>query len=245
MTTRLTPPPERDFPTGRLQLRTEHLVSEIVATTVPRGHGRRWRRALVAAVALGAAAVMAAAAYAGYLLTRPATHLESIGCYEEASLTANTAIVPSGSLPPAAACATMWSTAFPTVERPSSFAACVLDSGAIAVFPAGTPAADPCRQLGLPRLAETPETQREMRQFVGLRADLDQIFAGDTCLSYEQARSKTRVALDANGLSSWKIVPGPGISGEGFSSQRPCAGLAFDTAERTIILVPEEPHHQG
>lgn len=238
MTTRLIPPPERDFPAGRLQLRKERLVSDISAASMAPAAGRS-RRVLATAIAVGTAAVLAAAAYAGYVLTRPATQLESIGCYESASLTADTAVVPSGSASPVAACANIWSSAFPAAERPTNFAACVLDSGAIAVFPVQS-TAEPCAQLGLPRLAQTPQTQRDARQFARLKADLDAIFAGPTCLSFDTARSRTRSALEANGLSSWQIVPGEGVAGEGFSSQRPCAGLAFDTAARTIILVPEE-----
>lgn len=153
MSIQLTPPPERDFPAGRLQLRKEQLVSQIFATAGPQV--RRWpRRGLVLAVAAATAAVLAAGAYAGYALTRPATQLESIGCYQDVSLTANTAVVAAGSGSPVVTCAKKWSSAFPGVAPPASFAACVLDSGAIGVFPADT--GNPCAKLGLAALAKTP-----------------------------------------------------------------------------------------
>ena len=100
MSIQLTPPPERDFPAGRLQLRKEQLVSQIFAIAGP--PVKRWqRRGLVLAVAAATAAVLAAGAYAGYTLMRPATHLKSIGCYQDVSLTANTFVVDAGSGPPA------------------------------------------------------------------------------------------------------------------------------------------------
>ncbi len=151
MSVRLTPPPERDFPAGRLQQRKEQLVSQIFASTPPRSQ-RRPRRALTAVVAVAAAGVLAAAAYAGYALTRPATQLESIGCYQADSLDANTAVLASGTDSPVAACAAKWASAFPTVQRPTNFAACVLGNGSIGVFPADA-STDTCRNLGLAHLA--------------------------------------------------------------------------------------------
>lgn len=115
---------------------------------------RKPRRGLVLAVAAATAAIIASAAYAGYALTRPATQLKSIGCYETVSLTANTAVVAAGSGSPVVTCGEKWSSAFPGVAPPASFAACVLDSGAIGVFPADT--GNPCAKLGLSALARTP-----------------------------------------------------------------------------------------
>ncbi|HEX6952409.1 MAG TPA: RNA polymerase sigma factor, partial [Gaiellaceae bacterium] len=80
MSFRLTPPPERDFPAGRLQQRKEQLVSEIYATAEPAP--RYPRRILVSVVAIAVAGIFAAAAYAGYALTRPVTPVVTIGCYE-------------------------------------------------------------------------------------------------------------------------------------------------------------------
>jgi hypothetical protein len=145
MTTRLTPPPEREFPAGRLQQRKEQLVSRI--STAPAALPRRPRRILVVAVALAIAGILAAAAYGGYKLTRPVAPVATIGCYETDSLDANTAVLASGTRSPVAACARIYASAFPDSQRPPRFTACVLPSGSVGVFPAAS--ADTCKGLGL------------------------------------------------------------------------------------------------
>ncbi len=212
-------------------------MSQIYAESVARR--RRPRRALVAVVAVVTAGVLAAAAYAGYALTQPATQLDSIGCYERDSLNADTAVLPSGILSPVSACAATYASAFPNAQRPASFAACVVPSGSIGVFPADN-AQDTCRSLGLPNLSQTPAAKAQMKQLVDLQHALQATFTGSSCLSYEQARTTVRAALDNNGLSNWSIKEGEGARGEGFSSQRPCAGLAYDTQQQTVILVADE-----
>ena len=88
----LTPPPEREFPAGRLQQRKEQLVSQLYgASAAPTPHHPR--RILVLAAALAIAGILAAAAYAGYALTRSATPVATIGCYESDSLNANTSVL--------------------------------------------------------------------------------------------------------------------------------------------------------
>jgi hypothetical protein len=147
MSFRLTPPPERDFPAGRLQRRKEQLVSEIYAT--PAEPAPRYpRRILVAVAALAVAGIFAAAGYAGYALTRPVTPVATIGCYETDSLDANTAVLRAGTNSPVAACAGVYASAFPGSETPAGFAACVLPSGSVGVFPSDT-TGDACKSLGL------------------------------------------------------------------------------------------------
>jgi hypothetical protein len=151
MSFRLTPPPERDFPAGRLQQRKEQLVSELYATPAVRT-SRYPRRIVVCVAALVGAGIFAAAGYGGYRLTRPVTPVVTIGCYETDSLDANTAVLASGVNAPVASCAARFASAFPGSPRPASFAACVLPSGSIGVFPGDT-AGDTCKSLGL---AEAP-----------------------------------------------------------------------------------------
>jgi len=158
MSIRLTPPPERDFPAGRLQQRKEQLVSQIYgASAAPTEHHPR--RFLVLALALAVAGIFAAAAYAGYALTRSATPVATIGCYESDSLDANTAVLASGAKSPVAACASTYASAFPSARQPKNFAACVLSSGSVGVFPSDT-TNDTCKSLGLANLAQTPATNR-------------------------------------------------------------------------------------
>jgi hypothetical protein len=147
MTIRLTPPPERDFPAERLQQRKEQLVSRIFGTSAATAQ-RYPRRILVCVAAFAIAGVFAAAAYAGYALTRPATPVATIGCYETDSLDANTAVIASGTDSPVAACAGKYASAFPGSQQPARFAACVLPSGSVGVFPGDT-TGDTCKSLGL------------------------------------------------------------------------------------------------
>jgi hypothetical protein len=147
MSFRLTPPPERDFPAGRLQQRKEQLVSEIYASAA-KSAPRYPRRILVCVAALTLAGIFAAAAYAGYALTRPVKPVMTIGCYETDSLNANTAVLAAGTNSPIAACAGKYAAAFPGSQRPAHFAACVLPSGSVGVFP-GDATGDTCKSLGL------------------------------------------------------------------------------------------------
>jgi hypothetical protein len=146
MSIRLTPPPERDFPAGRLQQRKEQLVSEIHGASTAAAP-RLPRPLLVCAAALAVVGILTAATYAGYTLTRPVTPVATIGCYESDSLDANTAVLASGMGSPVAACAGTYASAFPGSQQPAHFAACVLPSGSIGVFPSET--ADTCKSLGL------------------------------------------------------------------------------------------------
>src|SRR5262249_39980853 len=100
------------------------------------------------AAALAIAGVLAAAAYAGYTLTRTATPVVTIGCYESDSLDANTAVIRAGTASPVAACAGEFASAFPHTEKPADFAACVLPSGSVGVFPSDTRGGT-CESLGL------------------------------------------------------------------------------------------------
>ena len=107
----------------------------------------RPRRILVCAAALAVAGVLTAAAYAGYTLTR-ATPVATIGCYETDSLDANTAVVDSHTNSPVEVCARTFASAFPDAPQPAQFAACVLPSGSIGVFPRDA-SEDTCKRLGL------------------------------------------------------------------------------------------------
>ena len=133
-------------------------MSQIYSASVaPTQH--RARRILVLAAALAIAGTLAAAAYAGYTLTRSATLVATIGCYESASLDANTAVLASDTDSPVAACASTYASAFPSAQRHKNFAACVLPTGSVGVFPSDS-TSDTCKSLGLANLAHTPAASR-------------------------------------------------------------------------------------
>lgn len=231
MTRDLVVPARRDLPPGRLQARKEHLVSEI-ALSVRSAQRRRRRRLVVGALVPAVALLLAGVGVAGYLLTRPATQVEGIGCYRSASLEADTAVISGDGRSPAAACADVWRSEFGT--EPPSLHACVLESGAVGVFPGAN--GETCRRLGLAELDGGYEV--EARRFAKLRDALVARFEG-ACLSEAEARRIVREELSDRGFDDWKIEEGAGIRGEGFSADRPCAGLALDGERKVVTLVPE------
>ena len=219
-------PHERDLPRASLQRRKEHLVAEI-ASTLP---ARRRRLALVLLPAVFL--LLAGTGGAAYVLTRPATQLESIGCYARADVDADTVVERADGRDPASVCAELWRDGT-LGHRVPPLASCVLPSGAVGVFPGGE---ETCTGLGLDELR--PGYRAEARRFAGLRDALSARLSG-RCIGKREANAIVRRTLDARGYRDWRIEAGGGIGGEGFSAARPCAGLAFDGERRVVILVPE------
>ena len=231
MTRDLTVPAPRDLPPGHLQARKEHLVSE-VALSLGAAQRRHRRRLALGALVPAVALLLAGVGVAAYLFTRPATQLEGIGCYRSASLDADTAVVSGDGRSPVAACAEIWRSAFGTPAP--TLQACVLESGAVGVFPG--PNAETCRRLGLAELASGYEA--EAQRFAELRDALTARLGG-TCIGEGEAGRIVGSELRQRGFDHWKIEVGEGIAGEGFSAARPCAGLAFDGKRQVVTLVPE------
>ena len=233
-------PAQRDLPPGRLQLRKEHLVSEVsMWDRATRQRRRRLAFVLVPAVL----AVLAVTGFTTYALTREPTHLESIGCYETAELDGNIAIVNADGRDPAAICADLWRQgAMGDRPTPESLAACVLETGAVGVFPGS--GSDTCEQLGLADLPRTYAAAAE--RFGDLRdaiiAKLGEPASGSTrggpqCVGEEEALGIVRRELDAHGYADWDVM----VAGDGFSAQSPCADVSFDTAGKTVFLLGSGP----
>ena len=53
------------------------------------------------------------------------------------------------------------------------------------------------------------------------------------CVSESEAAHLARQELDRNGLSSWRVVVQPG-----FNPATPCASLAVEEPDRTVLIVP-------
>jgi len=106
--------------------------------------------ALVPAVFL----LLAATAFTSYSLTREPKHLASIGCYDAASLTANVAVVGPDGRDPVSICAQVWQQGALGANPPKRLEACVLETGAIGVFPSA--GASTCGNLGLAPLRGSP-----------------------------------------------------------------------------------------
>lgn len=196
---------------------------------------RRRRRRLVPFVALASLSLGGAAAYA--LVTRDATTTHSVACYQNADLRATTAVVASDGRTPVEVCAEAWKQgAFGSVPAPP-LQGCVLESGVAGVFPSTT-GEDVCAKLGLATLSASPPGAAD-GNFLAFKDSVVQRFTNESCVDPGRGSAIVREELDRAGLNSWTVVTGEGVEGEGFSAQRPCAGLAFEQTQHQVVLVPQ------
>jgi hypothetical protein len=128
-------------------------------------------------------------------------------------------------------------------------AECVLESGAVGVFPVG-PAGDPCRALNLPPVAPAPVPSTSGIPATGPppapddaaafgafeKAALDR-FVASPCVEPEQGRGIVREELARAGLKGWTVQ-----DAAPFTAARPCATLAFNSPARQVLLVPSPRH---
>jgi hypothetical protein len=227
--------PERQEPTAAwIERRRDHLLAELGRQPARERRRRRFVLVLVPAIIV----LLGATAFTTFSLTREARHLESVGCYDRADLAANAAIVSANSRSPIAICGEVWQQGALGKPIPPRLEACVLGSGAIAVFPgpAGT-----CGRLGLAPLPASYAAAA--RRFGALR---DEIVAklgtpasgaarrGPQCVGEAQAVAFVHKALSRHGYRGWKVR----IAGGHFSSARPCAEPSFDTGAKTVYLIP-------
>jgi hypothetical protein len=208
----------------------EALFQQIVRR--PEAEKRRpfWRRrrgllVLVPAMALGIGA--------GYALTRHASDPLNVACFREPSLSSNQAVMPLNANDLLLACRPLWEPGGdfnPQGSAPPPLAACILDSGGLAVFPQ-LPNTDTCMALGLDH-ATGEEIGPEQRAIQAVQEELSVHFIG-ACLTQGEATSLVEQSLRRHGLVEWRVkvsVP--------FTDNLPCASLAFDFPDRTIKLVP-------
>ena len=231
-------PAQRDLPPGRLHLRREHLVME-VAIWDRAACRRRRRLALVLVPAV--LAVLAVTGFTTYALTREPSPLESVGCFETAELDGNIAIVNADGRGARAICAELWRQGDMGPEpAPKSLAACVLETGAVGVFPSS--GNDTCEQLGLADLPPTYAAEAE--RFAALRdaiaAELGASYGSTErepkCLREDEAHALARRELEARGYEDWSID----VIGSGFAESSCAAvGLGFDGERKVVFLVPK------
>jgi hypothetical protein len=231
MSKRMSLPPDRDLPARRLQLRREHLVQEITTS-------RRGVRPLVLAFA-AATLVLSATGFGAYALTREPTHVDSIGCFEQADLSSSVAVIGAAATDPVAACAALWrSGALGSTSNVPSLTACVLDTGAVAVMPGEQGI---CEGLGIASLSA--DARVRLARFGELRAALAQRFGDSSgskkrtaCVDEAAATRIVRAELEARGLADWAIeITSP------FNAERRCASASIVPAARTIMLIPISP----
>jgi hypothetical protein len=226
-------PAERDFPTGQMERRARHLVPELSAT--------RRRRRLV--LTLGPAVVVLLTAATGFtaysLLRTEPTHFESIGCYDRPDLSSGVVIISPDGSGAVKQCRRLWEDGSMSGPVPQQLAACVLDTGPIAVFP--STGARTCERMGLADLSARGRAESE--RFVQMRdavyAEIGTPASGSSrgsshCVGEAKAREAVRRLLDRHGYADWRIITG----GWEFSAQRPCADVSFDGGSKTALLHP-------
>ena len=225
-------PNERDFPRGQRERRANHLVRELTTT-------RRRRRLVLSLVPAVAILLTAATGFTAYTLLRTEpTSLESLGCYDRASLDGNVTVVSPDGRSPVAQCRDLWQQGVVGEPVPAHLAACVLSTGPVGVFP--SEGAQTCEQMGLADLSA--EGEAESRRFVRMRdaiyARLGSPASGSSrrsgrCVGEERARAIVLEELTRHGYEGWSVT----TAGEGFTADRPCAEVSFDGRSRKAILL--------
>ena len=186
------------------------------------------RRRLAAAVAVAVASALSVGFTVDALRT-DVSEPTGIGCYASADLGAGASVVGADGRSPVAVCEEVWQRGDIGSGAVPSLAACVLPSGAVGVFPGGR---DTCATVDLAPLDEAAYLAGT-GDFIALRTALVERFLASGCLDRAGAAHVVENELGEHGLSGWKIVtPTP------FTADRPGAGLAFEPAARTVLLVP-------
>lgn len=186
----------------------------------------RRRTYLLALVPLTAA--LAAAAWA---LSQGATQHLTIGCYASADLQAHTVIVAATDNSPTETCASVWQRGdfgSPSLPR---LQACVLSSGAVAVFP--SPDARACKQLKLAPFTGASSTPQRRGSATTLKNALVEKFLSNACIGRDEATSTIRAELRRQHLNNWNME----VTGA-FAATRPCASLGFDEEQHRVLLIP-------
>jgi hypothetical protein len=221
-------PQLRPIPPARRALRRRHLVMSVSTTA-----SRRGLPVVVPAVAALLAVALAAAAYGAYSLTVP-SHMQllAVDCYAGPSLSAEHVTVSSDRRSPADACAASWPTSFPGRQQPSALAACIPDSGALAVFPADESI---CGQLGLEAFSGQEVAAAEAARSAALLAAVDDALQANGCLSSAEALQRVEAVLDEHGLTDWRAVV---ADGQSFPASA-CATATVDAPANTVTIAPK------
>lgn len=192
---------------------------------------RRLTRRVVMAPVI-AIAVVGLAAFAWAIAPSTVTKPTTVGCYAADSLSSDAAVIDGGS-DPIGACSGLWAKGQLGPPSAPLLAACVLPSGALGVFPSSSGEAV-CGQMNLATPTQ-PYPNGESRAFESFKGAVVADFTATSCMSPAQAQSTVTRELDGHGLSTWTT------SKATFTADRPCAGLAFNTDEHQVLLVPQTP----
>ncbi len=228
-------PQEKSSDEAELSPESERLLHDItsgrhpVPRLLPTRSKRRQRRLLP----FGAVTVVLSTAAFAWVLTRQAADPLQVACYAEVDLGADIIVVPNDDRGFVEACAEALAAGSPDpVGSRPGLSACVLESGAVGVFP--NEGGEPCGRLGLAPLAEEPAPGEQ--DLVRLAEEITQPFIDQDCVEPTEARRIVAEELAERGLNDWQVLdPGP------YSNERPCASLAVEPEMKTITLVPIDP----
>ncbi|MEX5635857.1 hypothetical protein [Parafrankia sp. FMc2] len=223
-------PPGRSIPADRLAQRQLLLERHIAASV--RSAGKPWwrRRWIVVPGAVVVAGSLAAAGW-GLLPGGHATDATTVACYSTVSLDGDVDVLGSAEVAdPAGACHEIWRRT--GTGDPSTIGVCVTSRGSVAVFPSDSA----CQELGLRPFAGVSEGAARLAAF---KEDAVEAVAAAACRSRPVVVALVRQELDSHGLGTWRIDD----SGhdQTWAAGRPCASLAFDDEEKTVIVVPMPP----
>lgn len=244
----LIPPPAPDLSTDRLQRRTDQVMIAFTRLAPAAGWRHRPTRQAVA-VAIAVLALLAIVSVGAYARLRPGpvTQLGAgVGCFSEASLRSDVAVVELGGLDPIARCREVWASGGMGRPRPAPpLVACVYPSGALAVLPGKDSAT--CDKLGLrepavgeiDRLRRFDAMQQAVMQQLGVRHR--------ACVNPATAYRVITAELRASGFTDWRVellrmdaggrILGP-LTKVG---QHGCAMIGFQGDRRVVQLVVEPP----
>jgi hypothetical protein len=207
----------------------ERIFRQVVTSGRPDPLRVSQRRRMLALV--GAVFLMAAA----YVVFRPVTEPLTVACYGAADLDADIVVVEARTVDDLVeSCRPLWRAdgefgAQLDGGPPPDLQACVLDTGAVGVFPTAA-GSQVCDDLGLALPAsDSPEQNQAV---IELRDELVDAFLAE-CLGVEEARVRVEEALVRRGLDDWQV-----IVTQAFTEERPCPSLAFDVPAQTVELVP-------
>lgn len=200
----------------------EERLARILASPATRPERERRRRRWIVGVGVGVV-VLATAAFA-VVRREHVSDPTGIACYSAADLGADIAVV-GPSQDPVASCSVVWSDGTFSSDGAPRLAACVADSGVVAVFP-GDDAV--CSQLGLAELV--PGEGDEQRAVVALQEQMSAQYA-QSCLRQPEAMATAQRLLDESGLPGWTVQ-----LAEDFPAGLEC-GVATPLPESRIVIV--------
>jgi hypothetical protein len=210
---------------GRRSLPSAHaLFAEIVSQPPRRVRPRR-------VVAFAVVVALIAATFAAFAAVNrdDATTGTSTVCYAERNLKSEHEVAGFGD--PVQVCTQLWHDgAFGDRPVPKEFDACVLSTGAPAVFPGE--AGSVCSTLGLANL-RVSSLEARIQAFTAETGPLVKPEGG--CIDDAAAQAIVRRKLQKFGLDDWTIAHYPD---QPYTDEFPCASMAVVPESRQVFLVP-------